>query len=460
MAAAFHSHQTMGFFLLLVAPIMVLLRLPGPNIRRRIVRLGILTLTTSLLIAPSLLWDANTSTVKSEPIMALTDSSVNLFRPFENQAINQQLQVEGSSLGNHIPPLQQLLQTVSNSIYWKDITTPQGLLSGGYLYWPLVLTALLVSRNRKQTAIVLIEVSVLLICALGPFLRLESGRIGPALPYYAFYLWFPGLENLSRTDIFAWMAAALAPIPIALGLDGAVDQIANLWSRILHFGRLQVLGARTRISPILAINRLLEPFIWQFKYAPYASLLLFGLCTSLGYKLTTVGTSAPESANESSIERHESLQSWPNIRSIPRLAGLRGLQGSTMMVLPLMEDTSPDLVLPLLRSNIRLVNPAMTANTSAPHRTWIEDNPLLNHIAWTSGSDGPRYRMSYDPEQAATYTEDLVNTGLDYILMSRSMMPSEDLILETEHLLDGLFPRVQDDGQLVSWAIQPTSELE
>ena len=68
--------------------------------------------------------------------------------------------------------------------------------------------------------------------------------------------------------------------------------------------------------------------------------------------------------------------------------------------------------------------------------------------------------MSYDPEQAATYTEDLVNTGLDYILMSRSMMPSEDLILETEHLLDGLFPRVQDDGQLVSWAIQPTSELE
>ena len=125
-----------------------------------------------------------------------------------------------------------------------------------------------------------------------------------------------------------------------------------------------------------------------------------------------------------------------------------------------MQETAPHLVLPLLRSNIRLVNPAMTMNTSAPNRSWTEDNPLLNQIAWTSGSDGPRYRMSYDPEQSDLYTENLINTGLDYILMSRSMMPSEELILETEHLLDGLFPRVQDDGELVSWAVQPTGEVE
>ena len=154
----------------------------------------------------------------------------------------------------------------------------------------MALAALIVSRNRRRTAIALAEVSILLLCALGPFLRLESGRMGPALPYYGFYLWFPGLENCSRIDIFAWMATALAPIPIALGLDGATDQVANIWSRILHFGRLQVLGARTRVSPILTLNRLLEPFVWQFKYAPYAPLLMFGLCTSLGYQLTTIGT--------------------------------------------------------------------------------------------------------------------------------------------------------------------------
>jgi hypothetical protein len=125
-----------------------------------------------------------------------------------------------------------------------------------------------------------------------------------------------------------------------------------------------------------------------------------------------------------------------------------------------MDETRPGIYLPLVRAGIDLVNPAPSEiQVSDAPSEWVDENPLLNHLAWVSGSAGPGRILSYDPDQAAAYTQNLIETGLDYIIIFRSYMPSGELAFETEHALDQLFPRVKDDGRVAVWSIRPVEDL-
>ncbi len=467
LAATYHAHQYFGSFLWLCAPLMVSWRLPGKGIKKRLTRTAVVLGTAILLLIPA--WvlaqlETDETNAQAEEIR-LVDTDVDLWRPFEDQTSSIRLlkssQAETSSSEiQSSDPMKRLASTVNHSSAWSELFKPTNLLAAGGLFWPLALLSVALARHRIIAVIALADVCLLLFFALGPFIYLDAGRIGPALPYYAIYLWLPGFDTLDQIDHFLRMAGVLAPVPIALGLDGGMEQGARLWSRLLHFSRLRVLGARSRLSPIVLINRLVEPFIWQFKYALYAPLLVFGLAVSAGFSLATQRTDIEsENLTQSSESAEPWVPPWPEIHRVPRHPGLKGVPQGTAVALPLMNETSPGLYLPLSRAGIKLVNPSPVGVMSPPRRNWIDENPLLNHIAWVSGSDGPSMFLSYDPAQAAQYAQNLIDTGLDFFIMFRPHMPSRELAAETEHALDELFPRVKDDGRVAIWAIRPVEDL-
>jgi hypothetical protein len=471
LAATCYAHRHIGPFLFLSTPLMMLWRLPGGGIKKRLARAGVLLATGFFLLTPSwLLGQLDDSSSSAEPEIRLIDSTPNIFKPFSDQTSRQRLLEAEEFNSAATDPLERLASTVGHSTGLSELMTPTDLLVAGGLFWPMALLSVAVARRRVLTAVVLADVALFLLLSLGPFLRMEAGRIGPALPFYGAWLVIPGFDRLVEVDQFLRMAAVLAPVPLALALDGGMDQVANLWARVLHASRLRTLGGQSRFSPFLAINRLVEPFVWQFKYAFHGPILIFLIAIWAGFSLSTkrIGMGEEESTGISTTAEPWTPP-WPEIRRIPRHPGLKGLPKGSAIALPVMKDTQASVYLPLVRAGIALVNPPPPGIQDTPSAQrqsdlpsitrWVDENPLLNHLAWVSGSDGPSRFLSYDPDQASLYTQNLLETGLDYIIMFRSHMPSGELTFETEHALDELYPRVKDDGRVAVWAIRPVEDL-
>jgi hypothetical protein len=469
LAAITYCHQEFGTFMLVCAPFMILWRLPGAGFRLRLARAGVLLGTTMALQLPSIFMGQmeQNLAIDQAPEMHLVDSETNLWRPFEDQTSRLRLSQstgidQASELGPSSPPMERLAAAITHSVRWREIVEPTHLLAAGGLYWPLTLLAVAVARRRIIAAVALADTALMLLCSLGPFLLMSVGGIGPALPYYLAWLWLPGVESQIDVRQYAVLAAVIAPIPIALAVEGAMEHGSRLWSRVLHFSRLRLLGARARLSPALLINRLMEPFIWQLKYAPHGPILLFLLAFAAGLGLATERSSMGPGSNSSGIA-HASGETWvapwPEIRQISRHPGLQGVPPGTALALPVMEHTQPQLYLPLIRAGIQLVNPGPMASSRVSSSQWIDQNPLLNQLVQVSGSDGAQAFLSYDPSQVSLHSEELVQNGLDYIIMFRPQMPSAEIALETEHTLDQLYPRVRDDGRLAIWNIRSVQDL-
>ena len=114
---------------------------------------------------------------------------------------------------------EQLMASIVNAVQPKDILYPSVYFCGQSLYWLWALLALCFSKSRKKTFLCIWDVAILSLFALGPFLRNANNELVCPLPYYLYQLIVPSFEQLKHPDRFAPMAAVLAAVPLAFGVE-------------------------------------------------------------------------------------------------------------------------------------------------------------------------------------------------------------------------------------------------
>ena len=134
---------------------------------------------------------------------------------------------EGNGQRPMSTPKDQLMASIVNSVQSKDLLLPSVYFCGQSLYWGWVLLALLVSKHRRIVVRTSLDVLILSIFALGPFLRNASQELISPLPFYAYQLAIPSFSQLKHPDRFAPMAAIIAAIPIAFALQALLRRFQS-----------------------------------------------------------------------------------------------------------------------------------------------------------------------------------------------------------------------------------------
>jgi hypothetical protein len=147
----------------------------------------------------------------------------------------------GEGLGNR--PMnsakEQLMASIVNSVQPKDILFPSVYFCGQSLYWFWVALAFVITTKKRTVLHSSLDVAILSIFALGPFLRSTDQELLSPLPFYAYQLTIPSFSQLKHPDRFAPMAAIIAAIPIAFALHAILRPIqTKLFRWLITFGAL------------------------------------------------------------------------------------------------------------------------------------------------------------------------------------------------------------------------------
>ena len=221
LAAVFYGQIHYGLYLAIACPLLVLPRLLGPRPGRRLGRMALTAGVALALLAPGLLvLELSTrDTPQGQPTTSLRHTSHDLLHPVGLQAARDYIHnFDPRRGGGADPPMaspeDRLLAAVARSITLRDFITPSELLAGRGALWLYALLALMLAARgrRRVVAQATLDVAILLLFALGPFLRLGDGIVHLPLPYYPFFLWVPGFEQLKQVYRFVLLASTISAV--------------------------------------------------------------------------------------------------------------------------------------------------------------------------------------------------------------------------------------------------------
>ena len=296
-----------------------------------------------------------------------------------------------------VEPQDRLLASVSNSLAPSDLLTPGTTLLGGGIYALLLGCALVAARPRRRAARIAVDVLILMVLSLGPFLRDASGALGAPLPYYLPHLLVPGFDQLKHPVRISMLAATLSTVPLAVG-----------WSSLL--GRLRRLPATAEAA-----------------LAGLLALGLAGLHWRVPGEISDQPHVAPPGIGADVVLAWDPPRATVQDRS--PAAALAGLEGERAVVLPHAEPIPTEAYLPALQAGIRLVNaPPDGAPAAAGGASWWESNAWLNRVARTSGSLRPG-RSAGTPWQADR--SELDAAGVRTVVVFEDLLPAAGLAEDT-----------------------------
>ena len=427
LAAVFYGQSYYGLYLAAAAPLLVLPRLVSRDFPRRLARLALLGLVAGLVLAPGLiaLDSVTRDTVLAAPEQTMLEAFADPLHPVDFDEVQENLRnYRGRPAMNS--PRTRLLSTMAQSLTWDSIRSPEYLITGNSIYWPLALLALLLAKRRALCLIAIFDVAVLLIFSLGPFLKEEGAIIGTPLPYYAYMLLVPGFENLKNVERYLLLAATLSTIPLALGLQGLIQRL-EAWRKISvpAWGRGVVVAVVT--------------FLLCFLHLPY-------------------NEQAPDDIRpEDPPWVPPPRLTYPNPSVVPfkipqALADLPSGQGA--VVLPIVHPHSIPIRVATVQAGLLQVNgPSFGTMARTRIPLWYEDNAVLNRLCQVSGSNRTARDMPHDDLGPAM--AELKAKELRYVVIFRQEMRKVRHRVEpAEAFLNEHLKKVKDDGDVAVWEIR------
>ncbi len=433
LAAVFYCQLHYGLYLAAAAPLLVLPRLVGARPLQRLGRMALVGVVAAVLLVPGLwvLQEGTAGTPYHADDTRLVDQVDDLLHPVSVEEAQEYIDAHDPRRGlGQDPPMSsstdRLLAASARSVNLRDFSTPAELFPGRVYFWLLVVGAILLARPRRRTGQAALDVMVLLVFALGPFLRLDNAFTGIPLPYYLNFLLIPGFEQLKQVNRYVLMAATIAPVPIALGVHAVARRLQDRWPGL----------ARPRVT-LLGV--------------PVVALLLVWLVAvrAVGVSFSTWPPKlrfAEAKSRSLGIVRFD----LPAAADYARVPALEGLEPGPALALPLDEPTPAAISVSACQAGLPLLNsPPFGMPDTLKHPFWYETNALLNRLARASGSTRPQRNLGGGRLEADV--EELLDTGLRYVLLYRDQLAGPLLAEDTEALLDAWCGRLADDGSVVVW---------
>lgn len=438
LAAVLYAQVYYGLYLAAAAPFLVLPRLIGPQPHRRLGRLAIVGAVALVAMLPwvvaaeSGLADTEYTPDDGRPIETLSEP----WRPITDDDVAEWAdRFDPRRQGtDHARPMDdaksRLLTTVVNANMPSDLFKPGATVAGGVFYWPLVALALLAARRRRGVLLGAWDVAVFLLFSLGPFWRTSLTTIGETLPYHAYFLTIPGFDQLKHPQRFAFLAASVSSVPLALGVSGVFERLGGKQRHAVVRG--------LRVGLALLIGALLATLVIRRQDEP-----------SMFPKVTIPG---------SDRELVATLDwSFPTARAFPKPSPLARIDPGPALVLPLEEPLPTEAYLGPIQARLSLVNGAphgIQAGGGGPRTlmNWSETNGVLNRIVWLAGSRRPRHELG---EPGPTDEAELAAAGLRYVVLYREHLRAPELVPPLEAWMDARYERVAGDDAVVVWELGP-----
>jgi len=426
LGAVFYGQTYYGLYLAAAAPLLVLPRLIARDGHRRLVRLALLGAVAAAILAPGLLAldRATVDTVYETPKQTMRQAFTDPLAPLDFSSVENLRNYRGRPEMD--TPRTRLLSTIAQSLSWSSVKAPEYMITGNSIYWPLVLLALLLAKRRMLCLVAAIDVVVLLMFSLGPFLKDGGEILGHAMPYYAYMLLVPGFENLKNVERYLLLAATISTIPLALGLQGLIQRL-EAWRKF-------TLPAWAR-GVIVAVS-------------------VFGLC----FLHLPYNEQAPELKPGDPPYEPPPRLTYPNPSTVPfiipeALEDLPGDQGA--VVLPVVHPLSIPIRVATVQAGFLQVNgPSFGTMSRTRLSLWYEDNPFLNRLVRLSGSTRTNRDAPYDAKALKTAMAELRKHKMRYVVMFRDeMKKARHRVKEAEAFLDQHLKKVKDDGVVAVWEV-------
>ena len=415
LAAVFYGQTYYGMYLAAACPLLMIPRLVGRDFGRRLLRMAITGAVALALMGPGfyILHQVSKNT-NWETNKSLKDTAKNIWQPVPQKTIREYIKHHKF---RHLPmrtPEERLMASMTLSTSTLTFKWPTDYIPGGWAYWGLMLMALALSTRRLLTLLTAVDVAVLLLLSMGPFLQDDFGLTNIPLPYYAYFLYVPGFEQLKNVNRIVLLAATISVIPLALGLSGLWERLENIGLRVPTAARIVAVAVAA-----FCVTSLHLPERRELSRPP---------------------------------ETRPPLVTYPNPKvqryAIPE--AMAKLEAGPAMFLPVKEPSPPELSVAAMQLGWKMTNhPTYGLPRRLPLPFWFESNTFLNTVIFASGSN--RANRSYamkDPDDAMAKVK---KNGLRYIAMFRHLMPGKSKIADTEKLLDKYMKKVADDGKVAVW---------
>ncbi len=355
---ALYAQVYTGLYLALVAPLWVLLRVPGRGAGQRLGWLAAGGLAAALVAAPGLhhLATATAGAAETTDARPLREVVPDVLAPLSPAAATAAVQHSRQARrGRGGLPMatatDRLATALALSIDGRELVSPQRWLPLGRWWWGLAALLVLAAPRRRSRWLAVAEPASLLVLAAGPFLLWDGRWTGLPLPHLLPWLVVPGWEELKNVHRAALMAAPLAGLVPAMLVDGLAPR---------------------RRGPALVLG--------------------------LGAAVAVVGLS------------HGGRPPAPKLRRLSVEPALAAARGRALVPLPLDRPMPPAVVEAALVHGFSVVGaPPFEADR---HGTppWMDDNALLNRWALASGSSRPQRALG---GSAGPALADLRRYGVD-----------------------------------------------
>ncbi len=415
LAAVFYGQTYYGMYLAAACPLLVIPRLIGRDVGRRLVRMAVVGLVALALMAPGFYILKQVAKHSGwETKKTLRQTAKDIWHPVPQKTIKEYIKHHKF---RHLPmrtPEERLMASMTLSTNTLTFKWPTDYIPGGWGYWGLVLMALAFSTRRLLTLVAVLDVVALLILSMGPFMQDDFGLTDIPMPYYFYFLYVPGFEQLKNVNRIVLLAATISVIPLALGLAGLWERLRGIGLRVPAAARVVVVAAAA-----FCVTSLHLPERRELARPP---------------------------------ETRPPMLTWPQpkVHAFKIPAAMKKVEPGPAMFLPVKEPSPPALSVAAMQLGWKMTNhPTYGLPRRLPLPFWFESNAFLNNVVLASGSTraNRRYEMT-DPQKE---TAKVQKYGLRYIVMFRHLLPTKKAITDATALLDKHMKKVADDGKVAVW---------
>ena len=377
-ALLFYGQFYYGIFLGAALPFLLLYRMPKRNVYA-----GLLAL---ILMIPGLLLlkESTGGTIYESEAFIFPD----IWNPITTAELDQYTQQFdprlGEGQGNR--PMEtakeQLMASIVNSVQLKDILVPSVYFCGQSLYWFWVALAFLISRKRKIVLKTTLDVFILSIFALGPFVRSSTQELLSPLPLYAYQLLIPSFSQLKHPDRFAPMAAIIAAIPIAFALQGLLRYIHTKWIR------------------------------WSITILALVITMRIGIIKEDAQSWGDISISFRDTTHRVGLKKF----TLPQASTIAPQLQYTFPPNSSIALFPQTHPIQREQYIPFLAQHIPMQNPAPHGEFSDTQlQLWAEKNRILNGMAYLSASN--KIKNYFGLSAGTMDLMELMDQGLTHIVV-------------------------------------------
>lgn len=314
---------------------------------------------------------------------------------------------------------EQLMTSIVNSVQLKDVLFPSVYFCGQSLYWGWVTLALLISKHRRTVLNTALDVLILSIFALGPFLRTASQEILAPLPFYAYQLAIPSFSQLKHPDRFAPMAAIIAAIPIAFALQAILSRFRTRWIR------------------------------WCITLCTLIITLKIGVIKEDAQSWGDISVSFFDTTHRIGLKKFQ----LPKASIIAQPLHYTFPKQSAVALFPQKHPFRREQYTPFLAQHIPMQNPAPHgefSNTELP--LWPEQNRILNGLAYLSGSH--KIHTYFGLSAGETDKAELTEQGVTHIVIRIPDLIDEQQQSLIEEFITPFATKVHSDTQFDIYSLR------